>query len=304
MLGLADKTLQRRLFAAMLKGDGAALLAEVAHQYALGIEPVAMMRAQLDLVHKVTVTQISGPEGEARSAEEAAALAGWAGDLSAGQLHRLWQLLLKGHDEVKTAPDPLVAAQMALLRVLHAADMPDPGGLVRKLEEMLAQGPALAAAAMAAAPAGDGATASAPVAMAAAGMDWQALVEQVEEVSPLTGATMRLSVRLIELRMGTLRYQLAPGLPGDPTADMKKALQNITGQAWLVERLDGAAAQGAQPSLVEAKAALEAEAEAAMRADPLVRAALEAFPGAEILDESNPATAERRPWSPARSRQA
>jgi DNA polymerase-3 subunit gamma/tau len=145
MLGLADKTLQRRLFAAMLKGDGAALLGEVAHQYALGIEPVAMLRAQLDLVHKVTVTQISGPEGEARSPEEAAALQGWAGELSAGQLHRLWQLLLKGHDEVKTAPDPLVAAQMALLRVLHAAEMPDPGGLVRKLEEMLAQGPALAA---------------------------------------------------------------------------------------------------------------------------------------------------------------
>jgi DNA polymerase-3 subunit gamma/tau len=156
MLGLADKTLQRRLFAAMLKGDGAALLGEVAHQYALGIEPVAMLRAQLDLVHKVTVTQISGPEGEARSPEEAAALQGWAGELSAGQLHRLWQLLLKGHDEVKTAPDPLVAAQMALLRVLHAAEMPDPGGLVRKLEEMLAQGPALAAAAMAAAPAADG----------------------------------------------------------------------------------------------------------------------------------------------------
>ncbi|WP_432787680.1 DNA polymerase III subunit gamma/tau [Novosphingobium rhizosphaerae] len=304
MLGLADKTLQRRLFAAMLKGDGAALLGEVAHQYALGIEPVAMLRAQLDLVHKVTVTQISGPEGEARSAEEAAALQGWAGDLSAGQLHRLWQLLLKGHDEVKTAPDPLVAAQMALLRVLHAADMPDPGGLVRKLEEMLAQAPALAAAA-AAAPA-DGAPSAHAAASAPGhvGMDWQALVEQVEEVSPLTGATMRLSVRLIELRMGTLRYQLAPGLPGDPTADIKKALQNITGQAWLVERLDGPAAQGAQPSLVEAKAALEAQADAAMRADPLVRAALEAFPGAEILDESNPATSERRPWSPARSRQA
>ncbi|MET3472811.1 DNA polymerase-3 subunit gamma/tau [Novosphingobium sp. 1529] len=305
MLGLADKTLQRRLFAAMLKGDGAALLAEVAHQYALGIEPVAMLRAQLDLVHKVTVTQISGPEGEARSAEEAAALQGWAGDLAPGQLHRLWQLLLKGHDEVKTAPDPLVAAQMALLRVLHTADMPDPGGLVRKLEEMLAQGPALAAS-MVAQPTSDGAPAAAMPSAPATGiaMDWQALVEQVEEVSPLTGATMRLSVRLIELRMGTLRYQLAPGLPGDPTPDIKKALQNITGQAWLVERLDGEAAQGAQPSLVEAKAALEAEAEAAMRADPLVRAALEAFPGAEILDESNPATAERRPWSPARSRQA
>jgi DNA polymerase-3 subunit gamma/tau len=183
MLGLADKTLQRRLFAAMLKGDGAALLGEVAHQYALGIEPVAMLRAQLDLVHKVTVTQISGPEGEARSPEEAAALQGWAGELSAGQLHRLWQLLLKGHDEVKTAPDPLVAAQMALLRVLHAAEMPDPGGLVRKLEEMLAQGPALAAAAMAAAPAADGGAPAAAPAPTGIAMDWQALVEQVEELA-------------------------------------------------------------------------------------------------------------------------
>ena len=53
----------------------------------------------------------------------------------AGALHRLWQLLLKGHDEVRAAPDPLVAAQMALLRVLHAADLPDPGTLAKKLEE-------------------------------------------------------------------------------------------------------------------------------------------------------------------------
>ncbi len=318
MLGLADKTLQRRLFAALLAADGPALLEEVAHQYALGIEPVAMMRAQLDLVHKITVTQISGPEGQARSAEESAALEGWAADLGAGQLHRLWQLLLKGHDEVRTAPDPLVAAQMSLLRALHAAGMPDPGGLVRKMEEMLAQAPALAAAAAAAQAGGEGAPAGAtglaPGASASAsanagigvgaGMDWEGLVEQVEEISPLTGATMRLSVRLIELRRGTLRYQLAPGLPGDPTADIKKTLQGLTGEMWLVERLDGEAAAGALPSLVEAKQAREAEAEAAMRADPLVRAALEAFPGAEILDESNPATAERRPWQPARSRQA
>lgn len=309
MLGLADKTLQRRLFAAMLSADGRGLLDEVAHQYGLGIEPVAMMRAQLDLVHKVTVAQISGGDADARSPEEAAAVEGWAGELTAGQLHRLWQLLLKGYDEVRTAPDPLVAAQMALLRVLHAAELPDPGGLVRKLEEMMAQGPALAVAMAATGEVqgqvGAPSASHAPAPQAVArGLDWESLVEQVEEVSPLTGATMRLSVRLIALERGTLRYQLAPGLPGDPSADMKKALQAVTGELWQVERLDGEAAAGAQPSLVERKQAAEAEAEATMRADPLVRAALEAFPGAEILDESNPATAERRPWQSARSRHA
>jgi DNA-binding YbaB/EbfC family protein len=117
----------------------------------------------------------------------------------------------------------------------------------------------------------------------------------VEELSPLTGATMRLSVRLIELRRGTLRYQLAPGLPGDPTADIKKTLQGLTGQMWLVERLDGEAAAGAQPSLVEATGP-RSRGGGRDAGRSLVRAALEAFPGAEILDESNPATAERRPW--------
>jgi DNA polymerase-3 subunit gamma/tau len=122
----------------------------VAQQYALGIEPIAMMRAQMDIVHKVTVAQIGGSGSDTRSPEERAAIEGWARDLAAGQLHRLWQLLLKGYEEVKTAPDPLVAAQMALLRVLHAADMPDPGSLVKKLED-IASRPVV----MAAAPAGE-----------------------------------------------------------------------------------------------------------------------------------------------------
>jgi DNA polymerase-3 subunit gamma/tau len=63
-----------------------------------------------------------------------------AARLSVGQVHRLWQLLLKGYDEVRGAPDPLVAAQMALLRVLHAADLPDPGKLAEQLGQLAASG--------------------------------------------------------------------------------------------------------------------------------------------------------------------
>ena len=76
MLGLADKTMQRRLFAAVLGGDGGTLLEEVAQQYALGIEPIAMMRAQMDIVHKVTVAQIGGSGSDTRSPEERAAIEG------------------------------------------------------------------------------------------------------------------------------------------------------------------------------------------------------------------------------------
>jgi DNA polymerase-3 subunit gamma/tau len=288
MLGLADKTMQRRLFAAMLAGNGTALLDEVAQQYALGIEPVAMMRAQMELIHRVTVTQIAGHSSEARSPEEQAALEGWAKDIAAGQLHRLWQLLLKGYEEVRSAPDPLVAAQMAMLRVMHAAEMPDPSALVRKLEEIAAR-PVMAPSMS------DG---GAPAPAAPVAMDWAALVEQVEHHSPLIGSTMRLSVRVIELRPGTLRYQLVPGLPGDPTQDIRKALQNLNGEPWLVERAEGEA----QPSLEELRAARERSDHAAMLADPLVKAAMAAFPGAQIVDEASSREHEARPWS--RSRQA
>ncbi|WP_298189912.1 DNA polymerase III subunit gamma/tau [Novosphingobium sp.] len=295
MLGLADKTMQRRLFSAVIGGKGDGVLQEVASQFALGIEPTAMMRAQLDLVHKVTVTQISGT-ADARSAEEREALEGWAKKLGAGALHRLWQLLLKGYEEVRGAPDPLVAAQMALLRVMHAADLPDPGGLIKQLEAFAANPPTMQSAPPADGAAPVAAMAPSPEAVAArASAQWAQLVEQVEQVSPLIGSAMRLSVRVISLTPGQLVYALAPGIPGDPTADMRRGLEGATGGSWRVER--SADLASAMPSLEEARAAAAAREEAALREDPLVRAAFAAFPGAEMIDESTISATERKPWS-------
>ncbi|MBA3056089.1 MAG: DNA polymerase III subunit gamma/tau [Sphingomonadales bacterium] len=278
MLGLADKTVQRRLLAALLAGDASGVLELVETQFALGVEPLALMRSQMELVHRITVAQIGRTGAEAISAEERAAIDEWAGALSAGQLHRLWQLLLKGHDEVRTAPDPLVTAQMALLRVLHAADLPDPGQLVRKLEHLAANPAALAPPLPGAAPA-----ASAAISHEGMAQEWAALVRQVEHSAPLAGSTMRLGVRVIELQPGLLRYELAPGLPDDPTADIRKALERATDRVWQVERGEGRAL----PSLEETHQAAEREAQAAVRRAPLVEAAFAAFPDARIVDEDS-----------------
>jgi DNA polymerase-3 subunit gamma/tau len=99
---------------------------------------------------------------------------------------------------------------------------------------------------------------------------------------------MRLSVRVVSLAAGHLRYVLVPGITGDPTGDMRKGLDAATGAAWRVERLDESAPESssAMPSLEEARAAARASEDAALLEDPLVRAAFTAFPGAEILDEA------------------
>ena len=283
MLGLADKTVQRRLLATILAGEGKPLLDLVAHQYALGIEPLALMRAQMDLIHRITVAQLGESGAHGATAEERAELEGWAGQLSAGQLHRLWQLLLKGHDEVRTAPDPLAATQMALLRVLHAADLPDPGQLVKKLEEMAARGPAPASTDAARTPTSE------PV----AALDWAVLVERVENARPLVGGVMRNWIRPVEVRDGILRFQIDGDYKAeDPAPDIRKALEELTRERWQVERTVG----DAQPSLRERDAAQATAVQAALLADPLVKAVFAAFPDAQLVDDER-TSPDRTPWS-------
>ncbi len=288
MLGLADKSAQRRLLGHLLTGDAKALLGAVDEQYALGVEPLALMRALMDLVHRVTLAQVSGGEPDAPSEDERAALADFAARLAPSELHRLWQLLLKGHDEVRTGPDPLVSLQMALLRILHAAQMPDPGKLAKRIEEIAASG-------IVAAPASEGAPAAPAPLAAAPDQSWAALVDQVDAAGQLRVAQMmRDRVRVIELGPDRLIYEPADTYPDDPAPDIREALFKLTGKRWQIERGTGPA----QPSLREAAEAAAAAEDARIRSDPLVRAAFEAFPDAELIGtQPARAAAGNPPWN-------
>ena len=283
MLGLADRSVQRRLFGALLAGDGAGLLELVAHQFALGVEPLSLMRSVLELTHRVTVAQLGQHDASAVSAEEREAIEGWAGSLAPGQLHRLWQLLLKGFEEVRTAPDPLVAAQMALLRVMHAADMPDPGTLARKLED-LASRPVAAAAPM------EPGAAPAPTPIAKLGPQWEALIKQVDASGQLRIAqVMHDWLRPVSLVPGELQFSLVPGYSGDPAPELRDALFKATGERWIVEGVN----EGGAPALREIADDRRAEEKAALLRSPLVEATLAAFPNAEFVTDDGG----ERKWS-------
>ncbi len=292
MLGLADKSAQRRVLGHLLEGDAQALLAAVDEQYSLGVEPLALIRALMDLTHRVTLAQVSGGEPDAPAEEERAALGDFSARLGPAELHRLWQLLLKGHDEVRTGPDPLVSLQMALLRILHAAQMPDPGKLARRIEELAAGGLAAPAASVA-----SGVTATAPAATAPA-LDWAALVDQVDRAGMLHVAeVMRSRVRVIDLAPEKLVFEQADTFPDDPAGDIRDALFKVTGERWQVERGSGSETASAHPSLRETAEAEGRAAEERVRADPLVKAAFEAFPDAELIgSEAQVAQSASPPW--------
>jgi len=272
MLGLSDRGAIRQLLGVLLSGDAPAALSALRDQYDLGVEPNAVIRGLLESVHGITRAKVGGAEDAAQSAEEREAYAEWAGRLSYASVHRLWQLLLKGLAEVHGAPMPLEAAEMALLRVIHASDLPDPGALL----ERLAGGEAVPARA-AAAPA-------APTAMPATFRD---MVEALE-----AKGRRHLAQQLHDYAR-PIAYappELVLSLKGPiATRDLALALKEVTGQAWQVRTED----EGGEPTLQEQEQAAKKAQEQAVLETPLVKAALEAFPGAELarynLDEQRSA---------------
>ncbi|NNC71388.1 MAG: DNA polymerase III subunit gamma/tau [Sphingomonadaceae bacterium] len=273
MLGLSDRGAVRALFGKLLEGDAPGVLAAIQTQYDLGVDPAALFRGLLETAHGITRAKVGGMDDPALSAEERAAFEQWAGGLGFAPLHRIWQLLLKGLHEVETAPMPLEAAEMGLLRIVHAAGMPDPGDLARKLEsgEVAAGQPASAPAA----PGGG------PAAAGAMPPTFAALVKLVDDRQEQS-----LALQLHD-HFGVIRYAppdlvLKPLRPieEDALREMAAALKGLTGAHWNIETGDGEA----EPSLREQELAEEQNERAAVLSSPMVKAAFEAFPDAELID--------------------
>jgi DNA polymerase-3 subunit gamma/tau len=275
MLGLSDRGAVRDLLGLLLAGDAPGALAALRRQYDFGVDPQGVLRALLEAVHGVTLSKVGAAEDPAQPAEEREAYREWATQLSFPLLHRLWQLLLKGHDEVARAAMPIETAEMALLRVVHARSMPDPGELVRQI----AEGRAPAAAAPTQAPA---APASPPApARAILPESFAELVERMEEGGHhLLAVRLAHGARVVSYKPPEIVFSGSRPIAADTLAETTAALRGLTDTAWKLSLLD---APG-EPTLKEAQdAAAEAERQAVL-ASPLVKAALEAFPEAELID--------------------
>ena len=145
MLGLADRGRIRRLLELVLSGDAAGALAALDEAHALGIDPTQLLRGLMESLHAATRAKAGASAGAVQSAEEREGAEALAQQLGWGAIHRLWQMLLKGLHDVDSAPDPREAAEMALLRLIHAADVPDPAAVLQKLSGQASEASAPAA---------------------------------------------------------------------------------------------------------------------------------------------------------------
>jgi DNA polymerase-3 subunit gamma/tau len=324
MLGLADRGAVRRLFGHVLAGDVTATLAAVAEQYDLGLDPENLLRELLELVHSITRARLAPAEDPALSVEERAQLTEWSQCLSFPALHRLWQMLLKGLAEVQAAPVPLQAAEMALLRLIHAADLPDPAELVRRIleggetsttnlphsrsREGLGVGstaaekhrPTPAPAPLAEQPAP--ASAAPTAALDPPPATYEALVALFHaHTEPRIAHMLSDELRLVEYTPGANPPSLVLAHDDrqsrDQLALIERRLNEWTGLDWEI----GLVTHGGAPTLREAEIAADAARLAAARADPIVESIFQAFPNAEFSGvESPPEFTERTPHAQSR----
>ncbi|WP_293872705.1 MULTISPECIES: DNA polymerase III subunit gamma/tau [unclassified Sphingomonas] len=273
MLGLSDRGAVRDLLGLVLAGNAAASLASLRRQYDYGVDPQSVLRAMLETVHGITLAKVGTAEDPAQPVEERNARAEWAARLSFPALHRLWQLFLKGHDEVAKAALPIEAAEMALLRAIHASTLPDPGELARQI----------ASGRIAAAPAAVAALAppAAPVAAERQGppADFAGLVELLEDNGHhAVAAQLSNGARVVRYAAPELILSGSRPMSADTLRDVADALKKTTGHVWKIALED---APGAPTLREQAKADEEATRQAILDT-PLVKAAFAAFPEAEL----------------------
>ncbi len=284
MLGLSDRSAIRDLFGLLLESDAPGALAALRRQYDLGVDPQSVLRGLLETVHAVTLAKLGGDADPALSVEERETYQGWARTLSFPALHRLWQLMLKGYEEVARAALPIEAGEMALLRVVHASSLPDPGELARQI----ASGAVPVAAAPSpsnAAPAG--VTALAAPAMASTGSalpaNYHDLIRLI--VTNIGGSLLsrfKSEARMVRYSPGELVLSSLRPMSTDLPRDLATRLQELTGEKWKVSAED---VEGALTFIERERADDETERAEVMET-PIVKAAFEAFPDA-VLEKIN-----------------
>jgi DNA polymerase-3 subunit gamma/tau len=322
MLGLADRARIVDLFEHVMKGDTAAALNEFRAQYDTGADPVAVLTDLAEFNHLVTRLRFvpSAADDASLSEEERRRGREFAEALSVRVLSRSWQMLLKGIPEVQASNRPVSAAEMVLIRLAHASDLPTLDEALKSLGNGPAPsaiatprpslpsappaGPGNGASAVAQSrlPAGNGggqtmrlvAAEPAPAEMpkpAPVAETPQAPAVPVKSLADLVALAdshrdmafkvlVKRCVRLVKIEPGRLDVSLTGDAPKTLLGDLTVKLKAWTGRNWLVSL----SREEGGPTLAEQESSKRETAFQDARSDPAVAAILARFPGAKIID--------------------
>ena len=330
MLGLADRARIVDLFEHLMKGDVAAALAEFRSQYDTGADPAAVLTDLAEFNHLVTRLRFvpSALEDASLSEDERRRGAAFSEQLSVKVLSRTWQMLLKGIPEVQSSNRPVSAAEMVMIRIAHAADLPTLDEALKSLESgtqaTASPRPPTSSSPAGSAGRGNGETASAVSTASFAPVGNGAQTMRLVEASPAPAAftppqpqpdaqpaisirsladiaalaeehrdmafkiLLKKYIRPVRFDADRLDVSLTPDAPKTLLNDLATKLRSWTGRNFFVSL----SKETGGPTLAEMDSATRENAFLDARNDPAVAAILDRFPGAKIIDVRIPDAAQ------------
>ncbi|OAN54636.1 DNA polymerase III subunit gamma/tau [Paramagnetospirillum marisnigri] len=309
MLGLADRARVFDLLDAVMKGEIAPALDQMADQYAAGADPAVVLQDMLELVHWLTRLKVTPDAAEAATASETERVRGrqMADGLSLAALTRAWQMLLKGLAETRNAHNPLQAAEMAVVRLAYAAELPTPAELVEQLRAnppspqpprgpgggggggFVGGGGADAVSGQHVGGNGSGGATAFKMQPApqAAPVQLPAMPASLAEVAALfaekregiIAVQLRTQVNPVSFEAGRIEWRQHSTAAADLAPKVARMLSEWTGRRWTVSLNTS---DPSEPTLAEQEAGAELRRRQDAAEHPLVKAVLDAFPGAAI----------------------
>jgi DNA polymerase III subunit gamma/tau len=288
MLGLADRALVFDLLDAVMAGQPRQALQVTELAYERGADLGTLLQDLLELIYTVTRLKSVPSLRDSQELPEAERTRGaeLADRLSVPVLGRAWQMLLKGVGEVELAPDRRAAAEMVLIRLCHVSDMPPPGELMRRLTSggethgavVAGTGPSGGGVRAVAGGGGSVAAAAAPSATPrlASFRDVTALVAEQREA--MLHAHLIHSAHLVRFAPPVIELRPNPEAPRDLASRLGTLLTEVTGTRWTIAL---STAEG-EPTVAEQGSAADTARRTAAADHPLVRAIMDAWPGARI----------------------
>ena len=306
MLGLADRGRVLDLFEAIMRGDASAALSELGAQYSDGADPMAIMRDLAEITHWISVVKITpdAADDPTISPDERARGATLSEQLAMRVLTRMWQMLLKALDEVAQAPNSMMAAEMAIIRLTHVADLPSPEELIKKLQNSSpppvppsggtsgvsagivtnAQSNTMVTSASTGGPTaslGSAQPATKTVSAFAHYATFDAVVDLVRSQRDVKLLVeVESCIRLVSYQPGRIEFTPTSDAPSDLSQRLGGALQRWTGARWAIILSN----MGTAATITEDRTAAEDAIKAEAQQHPLMQAAIASFPNAKIID--------------------
>jgi DNA polymerase-3 subunit gamma/tau len=253
--------------------------------YGYGADPVQVTNDLLEHCHAASVAKMLGPQATRLPNDQAQKLTALGAVISAGTLARVWQMLLKALDEVRRAPNPADAVEMAIVRLAYAADLPGPEEALKALRD----GEPMPGGSAPRGPSGGGGGgggASAQLAARPVAAPSLPDPQSFEQVVALIGEKREVGlqmdvqryVRPVAFKPGAITYESIDGAPFDLARKLASRLKDWTGRTWLI----AANGQGGGETMIEIDRRKRSEERAEIEADPFIVAVMDAFPGAKI----------------------